>query len=347
MPEQLSIEVLKPSEARAYDAFVLSCPHAMIYHSWQYKELIKKLLNVEEHYFVAKDSAGTIVGVLPMLYKDGPFGKVYNSLPFYGSNGGVLANDKEVFNFLLTAYNEFVSTEDIAAATLITNPLKDDDYSGIVKNYEDYRIGQFSPIKFSENHTEALMTLFHYKTRNVIRKAMKEGVELHIDNTAIDFIFDTHKQNIEAIGGKHKTKEFFDLFPHYFTAGIDYNIYLATYTGETIAGVLVFYFKNTVEYYTPVIVEQFRDKQALSYLIYQAMIDASQKGFELWNWGGTWATQGGVYSFKKRWGTQDINYYYHTLIRNKEILNAKRSDLLSHYDNLFVINFKELAAETV
>lgn len=33
--------------------------------------------------------------------------------------------------------------------------------------------------------------------------------------------------------------------------------------------------------------------------------------------GGIWLTQGGVYDFKKKWGTIDKNYFYYTTIFDK------------------------------
>ncbi|MBN8704009.1 MAG: peptidoglycan bridge formation glycyltransferase FemA/FemB family protein [Bacteroidetes bacterium] len=327
-----------------YTEFISICPHAMFYHSWKYLQLLKKLLPLNEKYLIAVDSSNKIAGVIPLVYKSGPLGDVYNSLPFYGSNGGVLAIDKSAFDFLVTEYNKLISeNSSIVSSTLISNPLRpEDDYTGVKHNYTDYRIGQFSSIKFDENHAEQLMQMFHYKTRNMVRKAQKEGITIEMDNSAHEFLYDTHKSNIEAIGGKPKQRLFFDLFPGIYEKEKEYAIYVAKYNGETIAAMLVFLFNNTVEYYTPVIVEKFRDKQPLSLLIYEAMITYSKKGYKLWNWGGTWASQGGVYTFKKRWGTFDVNYHYYTQINNEKVLSASKDDLLHMYDNFFVINFSEL-----
>ncbi|MFM6007618.1 MAG: GNAT family N-acetyltransferase, partial [Sphaerospermopsis kisseleviana] len=79
----------------------------------------------------------------------------------------------------------------------------------------------------------------------------------------------------------------------YYQSGKDYRIYTAHLNGDTISALLLFYAGEAVEYYTPVIVEKYRDKQALSLIIYTAMIDASINGYKHWNWGGTWTTQQG------------------------------------------------------
>ncbi len=327
----------------SYNAFVASCSHRMMYHTWIYKDFIKELLDVEEHYLCAVNTDGQIQGVLPMLYKNGPLGAVYNSLPFYGSNGGILTTDKEVFDFVVKEYNQFVNKNSLCSSTVISNPLKpEDDYSDLTQNYIDYRIGQFSEIHFTENHAGQLMNMFHYKTRNMIRKAIKEEVKVEIDNSAIDFLYETHHENMIAIGGKPKSKKFFYLLNKYYQSGKDYRIYTAHLNGDTISALLLFYAGEAVEYYTPVIVEKYRDKQALSLIIYTAMIDASINGYKHWNWGGTWTTQQGVYTFKKRWGTKDIKYYYYTKIKNQNVLKETKEYLLKYYDNLFVVAFDKL-----
>lgn len=337
------LKVMDQSDEQKYRSFITTMPHALFYHGWEYMELCKGFIGCTDHYLLAINNENNIEGVLPLLYKEGSFGRVYNSLPFYGSNGGVLANDQECFNFILDNYNSFIEYTDLAASTVITNPLRPaDNYEGIVANFKDYRIGQFSSILFSDDHENKLMESFHYKTRNVIRKAVKERVQVSIDNSAIEFLYETHVNNMTAIGGKPKPKAFYNDFPSYYKAGKDYNIYLASFQGEPIAAMLVFYYNGTVEYYTPVIVEKYRSMQPLSLLIYHAMINASINGYSRWNWGGTWASQDGVYSFKKRWGTYDINYYYYTQLKNRNILNASRKDILDQYNNFFVISFEHV-----
>ena len=72
------------------------------------------------------------------------------------------------------------------------------------------------------------------------------------------------------------------------------------------------------------------------------MKNASEKGFKFWNWGGTWLNQDGVYRFKSRWGTKDFPYYYYTTLKNKEVLNLSKEEILSKFPYFYVISFNEL-----
>ena len=128
----------------------------------------------------------------------------------------------------------------------------------------------------------------------------------------------------------------------FFEEGKDYKIYIAKKEGKKIAALLLFYYNKTVEYFTPVIESEYRSLQPMSVLIYQAMIDASIKGFKYWNWGGTWKSQEGVFRFKNRWNTKNIEYKYYIRINNKKIYQSSKSELLSEYPDFFVLPFDKL-----
>ena len=109
-------------------------------------------------------------------------------------------------------------------------------------------IGQITSIEFNENIEENLMESFHYKTRNMIRKAQKSDIGVYIDNNAFNFLETIHKENMESIGGKPKSSKFFELIKKHFEASLDYDIYIAKKDGIYISAMLVFYYNNVVEY---------------------------------------------------------------------------------------------------
>ena len=49
-------------------------------------------------------------------------GRVYNSLPYYGSNGGILADSQEVYWELESFYNAMASEQATMASTIVGNP---------------------------------------------------------------------------------------------------------------------------------------------------------------------------------------------------------------------------------
>lgn len=326
----------------AYDKFLLAMPETLLYQSSRYMAFLEELLGCEQQTLTALDNQDRVIGALPLMAMNGPLGKVINSLPYYGSNGGVIAKNASDQRALILAYNELVSAKDVAASTLIENPLFDVDYSSLDSELQDERIGQFTSISHSDNHADALMAHFHYKTRNMIRKAEKTGVTIQVENDQMEFLIHTHEVNMMEIGGLAKTRNFFYLIPKHFRANQDYKIYVARLEGKPVAALLVFYFNRTAEYYTPVVLKDYRETQALSATIFKAMTEASMEGFAWWNWGGTWLTQDGVYRFKSRWGTEDKSYRYFIKVNNKNLLNADRQELLAGYPSFFTLPFSAL-----
>lgn len=120
------------------------------------------------------------------------------------------------------------------------------------------------------------------------------------------------------------------------------NIYIAYKDNLPISGLLVFYYNKTVEYYTPVIKEQYRSLQPLSLIIYQAMIDSSKKGYKIWNWGGTWLTQTSLYRFKKRFNAQDKIYKYYIKVNSPNIYKSSKGELTKEYPYFYTIPFNIL-----
>lgn len=325
-----------------YENFILNHENSMMYHSIKYFHFLNEFIKAKPLYIISRNK-GKIDGVLPIMYKDGKLGRVMNSLPYYGSNGSVLTSSEQTTDLILNFYNKISNHSIVASSTIITNPFEINSiFDRINFTHKDYRIGQFTDINFSENHKEKLFKKLHYKTRNVIRKAINHNVSIVIDNSKLNLLHQLHKENMESIGGIAKRSGIIDQIKKTFKGNEDYKVYIAKYQNKIVAGLLVFYFKKTVEYYMPVINSEFRKLQALSLLIFDAMTEASTLGFKCWNWGGTWETQKGVYSFKKKWGTHDKNYYYLTKVNNEEIYQVDKEILLREYSNFYVLPFKSL-----
>lgn len=339
----MRIEFLNPHLAERYEAFLMAHPESLLYQSWRYQSLLLDLLGCRQQSLIVLDSHDNVLAALPLMAMDGSMGTVLNSLPFYGSNGALIGENQAARAELLVAYRKMVQAPGIAAATLIENPLAPGGADGLAHDLTDDRIGQLTPLPPAADHEATLMRSFHYKTRNMVRKAEKRGVEVVTDVSALPFLRAVHEENMREIGGPPKSRRFFEALPQYFRPGQDYRLYLALLEGEPVAAVLVFFYNRTAEYYMPVVRKENRDSQALSAAIFRAMCDAASEGYVWWNWGGTWLSQDGVYRFKSRWGTQDLPYRYFTIVRNSEILKASREELLAAYPGFFTVPFSALS----
>ena len=77
----------------------------------------------------------------------------------------------------------------------------------------------------------------------------------------------------------------------------------------------------------------------MSALIFHAMAELTADGYELWNWGGTWPSQKGVYRFKSRFGAADFPYRYFNKIFDPAILKYSQAELNSFYEYFYTFNY--------
>ena len=317
--------------------------NTLIYYEPRFLKLVADHLDSRCGWLVARNST-TIVGLLPFLAKGGPLGPVFNSLAYYGSYGGVAQakNDNESKAALISAYFDMAANAKAVSATIISNPLEGDSsrYDAWAQaDFRDERIGQITHLP---EDIESLMARFEDPRPRNIRRAIREGVTVKKGGIEeIDFLYSTHVINMNRIGGLAKHRDFFDAIPDKLL-GNEWAIFTGSINGEPIAALLVLYFNETVEYFTPVILESHRNTQALTLVIFEAMRDAIGNGFTKWNWGGTWPSQGGVYDFKKRWGTSEYRYFYYTRVFKKIILSQTASYLLNQYRGFYLIPYSAL-----
>lgn len=323
--------------------YLLQSRSALVYYEPRFLQLVSDHLEAGCGWLVARRNK-TFVGLLPFLVKGGPLGPVFNSLAYYGSYGGVvqIEHDYDSKAALINAYFNMAADAEAVSATIISNPLEGD--SGFYHSWgrADLRDERISQITHLPEQVDSLMARFDDPRPRNIRRAIREGVTVRKGSIEdIDFLYDTHVDNMTSIGGLAKNRDFFDAIPIKML-GDDWAIFTASLNGQPIAALLVFYFNKTVEYFTPVVLEAHRNTQALTLVIYEAMRDAIENGYANWNWGGTWPTQDGVYNFKKRWGTSQYQYFYYTRVLNQTLLSQKASFLLNCYPGFYLLPFASL-----
>ncbi|GIV33642.1 MAG: hypothetical protein KatS3mg031_1177 [Chitinophagales bacterium] len=346
---------IPPDKAPAYKEFLLRHESTLFYQSLSYHRLLKKHLDAQSVYFTCWHD-DELIATMPFLYKSAEQGTVFNSLPYYGSNGGFVISrtlpvqeQNRLREDCLREITGYARSLSAVLVTIVCNPFDPESENWLEQHfapdYTDQRIGQITrlPEAVSEEGVELMHMFSDPRPRN-IRKALKSGItfQIHHDAGALGFLYKVHEKNIQDIGGLPKREAFFTLIPDFFGPK-EYAVFIA-YQGKTpVAGLLLFYFNRTVEYFTPAILYEYRNLQPLSLLIFEAMKDAVKRGFLYWNWGGTWLTQKGVYDFKKRWGAVDKPYRYFTKVLDKSVLQLPRQQLMDTFRNFYLFPFNTQA----
>lgn len=348
----MKIVDIEAQDSLEYDDFLKSVSSSMLYQSSVYRDFLTHALpNANSHYLGAFKS-GKLVGALPLMSADGPAGRVFNSLPFFGSHGGLLLlpnSDSDVAGKLIEAAKSLCRVSNAFSMTIVESPIGDSSNSKFGLRKTDERIGQITVLPTAargQNVEEALMSRFHGKTRNAIRKAQKSGFEVVVDNSRTGFenLWDLHRENMAVLGGNPKSDSVMSAIQACFRPDHDFQVYAAKDGAETAASLLVLFYRDFVEYWIPATRDNYRANQPLSLLIFEAMKDAVlRRQSRYWNWGGTWHTQQGVYNFKSRWGTRDFRYSYSTtLLESSYDFRGDAEELIAAYPGFYLAPLDEL-----
>lgn len=339
----MKINTLTKNKEKQYSDFLLKIHDSLFYASLKYRSFLKDYLACDDEYFLIEEK-DQIKGVLPILKRKTERGVIINSLPYYGSNGGIIASDDSSYNELLRFYEAYISAPEVIVSCLTESPFSLRNIRPST-DFEDYRIGQITTIPHFDDQFDAkLFEIIDSSARRNIRKAQSSQVKVHVDNSleAIKKLYEIHFENITSIGGKAKELRFFEMIPSYFVPEEDYNVYVASIDGKIVSALLLFYFNKTVEYFTPATIHDHRNAQPIAEVLRVAFADAAKRGFTRWNWGGTWITQDGVYKFKAKWGAKDYRYDYFIKLNDKSLLELTPQELLSIGNGFYTVPFREL-----
>jgi len=320
--------------------YISSKQDLLYYYMTEYHNLLSKTLDSTLYYFCAM-SNGKIVGIIPALLKVSDTKKsIMNSLPFFGSFGGPIADSDDIKTSLEEYYFTYCREVGCASATIVHSPLISSKSITDCNKSDNFlwetRLCQITDLRRNVADFED----FHNSRRRNVLKASKNKIEVFISHEigVMQSLCNIHRENLNNMNGVSKDWKFFKGVVNNVSKD-NYRIYAAAIHGRIIAGLLLFYCHNTVEYFTPAIDSSYRSLQPLSLLIHTAMCDAKNQDFTRWNWGGTWESQKSLYQFKRRWGAEDYLYNYQIRIFDDSILHLSRAELQNSFPYFYVCPF--------
>src|SRR5581483_1650848 len=169
----ISVEHHDADKDAEWDEFLTGRPDGLFWYSSAYRALLRDILPVGEHSLVARDR-GEVVGLMPLFAGDGPLGRVYNSLPYYGGHGGALTTSREAEEALASAYAELARSAGTAAAAAVSNPFGSQDRALLPRTHGDERISQFTLL--DDVGAPSFTARWESRARWSVRKAQAAGV---------------------------------------------------------------------------------------------------------------------------------------------------------------------------
>lgn len=314
----IEIKIRDTLNEEEYNNFLQKSDANMIYHTSHFLKFLENTVSGKILIFCAYEGS-QLVAAMPCITKQTSHGVVLNSLPWFGSYGAIVVTSGYLKKAiakqeLLKSYKKYIAEKQILSSTVIVSPFESDKeiYDLELQNtIHDIRNCQISILPKDGDFENYLMKDIKQKTRNLIRKSLKQNFILIKSDSESDwqYLFTTHKTSMENIGGKYKPIEHFQNLKQYIPKE-NRELYLAYLDGMPVAAMLVLYYGDVAEYLIPVISVEHRDKQPLSFLIWEGMQDAYKRNIRYWNFGGTWLSQKSLHHFKEGFGALDYEYKY-------------------------------------
>lgn len=335
------VAALGPGDAAAWDAFVAAHPHGLAYHTIDYRDLLVAVTGGRAESWTARED-GRITGILSAIVKDGPWGPVLNSLPFFGSIGGVLATTDAARAALTARLAELGAAT--AAWTVVENP-----FDGAALATPDdgrlvgLRVAQVTSLLGEGDPEARLAARVDASARRNVRRAQAAGVVVRVGGPDdVGSLAALHRETMDAIGGRAKPDQFFEAIRPRLGPGSPWELLIAEREGRVTAALLTVAQARTVEYFIPATALEERVHQPMALLLWRAMTEAARRGAARWNWGGTGPTQTTLWRFKHKWGAVDHPYRHLTRLNDASLLERTPAELLDAYPGVFVVPFDQL-----
>ncbi|MCE2915521.1 MAG: FemAB family XrtA/PEP-CTERM system-associated protein [Rubrivivax sp.] len=290
MPTLERLDLADARSAALWDAFVLACPQASVFHRTAWGRAIASTFGHATHYLYTHE-AGQITGVLPLgEIKSLLFGHAITSLPF-AVYGGVAANDAASAAMLERAAIELGRQRGAQHLELRHLERRHADWP-----LQDLYVTFRKPILADE---EANMLAIPRKQRAMVRKGIKNDLTASFD-PGVDRFFSLYAGNVHRHGTPALPKSWFEALRREY--GSDCEVLTVTGpSGQLLSSVLGFRFRGEVLPYYAGDDEAARDLAANDFKYWELMRHACARGDTLFDYGrsklGT-----GPYAFKKNWG---------------------------------------------
>jgi FemAB-related protein (PEP-CTERM system-associated) len=305
----LTIGRQSAGEDAGWDEFVSQHPHSSPFHLMAWKRTIEESFGYEPFYLKA-EQAGRIRGILPLfLVRNFIVKKALISTPF-AVYGGILAESEEVRR-ALHEHAVKVGRELGVEYIELRNAYPEQCVAGC--NVDRY-------VAFSQAlvPTEAeLMEGLPKKTRNLVRKSLKQPFEM-VRGIRDAKVFDRlHSRNMRRLGTPNFPRRYFERLLANFGDRAD--IREVRLNGQVMAAGLNIYYRGDMHTYHAAADTQYNALGPNTFMYFDHLRWAGENGYTSFDFGrckrGT-----GVFEFKKHWNTTMRELPY-------EIVLVKRKDL--------------------
>ena len=298
---QFNVRVANKSQYRRCYDYVVSSNKASIYHLPEWCELIKQIFGHASYYLVAESLQGEIIGILPIVrLKSRLFGDYMVSMPYFNYGGAVAINEKIEKALIDNAIN--------IAKELDSQHIEFRD-TGRRDEYPSVRTDKVAMILSLPDNQDILWKKLGAKRRSQINRPLREGVEVKCGTTELlaDF-YRVFAHNMRDLGTPVYSKKFFSEILKRFS---DYAQIICVYhKDEPVSAAFLIGFKGQLEIPWASTLRSVNAIGVNMLLYWEVLKYAIGRGYKTFDFGRS-TIDSGTYRFKKQWGAQPKQLYWH------------------------------------
>jgi hypothetical protein len=343
-----TVDVLAAGDPRTdaqLDAFFETCPTSVAQQTIGWRNVITAT-DRDEPVFLGCRREGRLVGVLPAYRYEGPLGAILTSVPQAGPLGGIACmpetDPEPIYGALVRAFVEVAAARGCALATLITNPFWPDRTLYERQRPPDYVLENVCQVLDLDGALDGAgqpVAGSEHLQRN-LRKALAAGLVVD-DAQSADSVaawYAIHVARHGEIGATPLPEALFTgalahMVPrdkaHFFFVRL-------AGSGALVGGGFYLHHQAVIDALMPAVQSDAAALGANYLLALHSIRWAARRGLRFYNWQGS-PPDGGVYRFKRQWGSRDVPYAFLTWITGDEApfvrstVDAVRAGYAWHY----------------
>ncbi len=296
----VTIIPIDAGEAAAWDRYVGDHPNASLYHRYLWRDIIERSFGQRGIYLAARDESGAIRGVLPLVrLQSALFGDFNVSMPYF-NYGGALADNSQVATQLL----------DRAAAMTRANGQRHLEVRSTHRlNDWPTRTDKVSMILPLPTAIETLEATLGSKLRAQINRARRENPTTHCGGIELlDDFYRVFARNMRDLGTPVYARQFFANILNALPQQA--HLVVIRLGGKPVATAFLLGDRDLMEIPWA---STLREVNALSMnmLLYREVLNvAIESGYPFFDFGRS-TQDAGTYRFKRQWGAQPLQHYWH------------------------------------
>jgi FemAB-related protein (PEP-CTERM system-associated) len=307
-PPTLSVS---STPAADWDTFVRAQPNACIYLLSGWTLLARDVFRHRAFFIEARDAAGRLTGVLPVVQQHSLIGNFATSVPFF-NYGGALAVDDAVAVALMSRARELA--QELGCSYL---ELRDVAARGGGWRVRDDKVSMILQLPRS---TEELSKRLGSKLRSQIKRADRESVQTRTGGMELlDAFYDVFCRNMRDLGTPVYPKRFFRAIVERFADNV--RLVVIDHGGAPAAAGFIVFNGGRAEIPWASCRSEAKPlglNMKLYWEVLSAVIALGCTSFDF----GRSTVDSGTYRFKKQWGAEPLQLHWHRWERNPQPASA-------------------------